>query len=247
MIPIHRMVEVSEITFTYIDRFQEVLVILIETIIWLMYYLSMIFITIDRLLAICLNLKYPVYCNVQKAKKLLFISCLISAVFFLVILLLRVLRISDYYPYIWYLYVAFDFMFVIIAMVTYTFIFQKYRKTRELPTHNTHRSESLFQVFKNSRFYLSVLLIASFLLLKVTADLVLFFVGVVHSKDTVLITTIVFIMWALSDSVDAWLYIFAQRTVRTIFCKKFYCCLIRSIEPERDCNQNRLQTLETRV
>ena len=251
MTPIHKMVDVSDISFHDIDVFQEYLVIVIETTIWFMYYVSMTLITVDRLLAICLNLKYPVYCSVRKAKRALLSSWVFSVTLFVVVVVLYSLDITDYYPYIWYVYITFDFAFVILAMVCYIFIFRQFSKTREQPSMRAQRRESLFRLFRRSRFYLSVCLITSFLCLKVTADLLLFFLNVVcqiGSADSDMIT---FVMWALSDSVDAWIYIYMETSVRKLFLRRFRslkCCMVTTVEPNRRDNQSGgSQELESRM
>ena len=84
-----------------------------------------------------------------------------------------------------------------------------------------------------------------------TADLLLFFLNVVcqiGSADSDMIT---FVMWALSDSVDAWIYIYMETSVRKLFLRRFRslkCCMVTTVEPNRRDNQSGgSQELESRM
>ena len=210
-----------------IDKFQETFVIITVVSVNLVYYMSMIFITFDRLLEILLNIKYPLYWNVCKSKYLILSTWLTSAVVCIICLVSYTIDGFDYYPYVWYVYLSADFIFVFTALITYIFIFRKYRQTRVHPSRNISNQRGIFHVFRKSRFYISVLLITSFLCFKVTADFLFFFARViVHEEegDVGHLGMLVFHLWAMNDFVDAWIYIFLQKSVRVTLWRKCQIC-----------------------
>ena len=254
MSPWSDMISLSDSVLQHVDMFQEYFVIIIEILIWLMYHVNMLYMTIDRMLAIWLNLKYSLYCTLSRAKYLIICTWITSVLFLLIIMFMYAFKVTDYYPYIWYMYLSFDIAFVTVATITYTFIFQKYRHTRREPPQYTHTSAnvqqpSLFQVFRKSRFYIAVLLISNFLIFKVIADFLFFFIGVVAKNDTPVTNITTFTMWALSDLLDAWIYIFVHKPIREVLkrklriensCGELFQCRM-------DCVARRTQTIVPRV
>lgn len=206
-----------------VDMLQQTIVIIVEISINLVYYVSMIFITFDKFFEIWLNLKYPLYWSVRKAKYLLKATWLVCALACIVCLTAYKLKVFDYYPYIWYIYLSLDVVFVTTATIAYVFIFIKYKQTRQVPAHIAHshenltRNNNIFDVFRHSRFYMTVLLISSFIVFKVTPDVLFFIFRVADDREDISVyelDMVVFHSWAISDFLDAWIYIFAQKTVR---------------------------------
>ena len=64
------------------------------------YFVSMIFLTLDRLLDILLSIKYPIYCTTQRAKYLvaaIWISCLsVGEFFFFLFVVFRLIGFAFY-------------------------------------------------------------------------------------------------------------------------------------------------------
>ena len=91
---------------------------------------------------------------------------------------------------------------------------------------------SVSAVFRRSQFYISFLLIGSFILLMVIPDMIFIFMGVVSGKVTYAFAMGAMIPTMLSDSIDAWIYIFMYSSVRNLFLKKIRkqccCCKIKS-------------------
>ena len=203
---------------------QKYTLIVMFTGISFVYYLDMIYLTLDRLFVILLNIKYPLYWNEAKAKWLLRLTWIIGVSLSIVISLL-----THFTEYIWqnfffkYFYPILEFGFIILAVLTYSFIFLKYKETRDIPStigpRGKHQS-SLFQVFRKSRFYITVLLTSTFLTFMVTPDLIYLFVGVVNGNKTEQLLTICWISYAVSNLSDAWIYIFMQKSVKKLLLKK---------------------------
>ena len=102
-----------------------------------MYYLIMFCITIDRVLEIRLNIRYHLYWNGRKTKKMLqFIFLILNILYIIYLALLFTKQLSSLslqvFAY-YYIYVApvFDGLFVITAVTSYSYIFAKiYRNSK---------------------------------------------------------------------------------------------------------------------
>ena len=77
-------------------------------------------------------------------------------------------------------------------------------------------------MFRQSRFHMCVLLISTFVLFMVVPNMVYLFYGVVggHKSDT--LDDALLILFNCSYLLDAWIYIFAQRSVRHLCCRKMH-------------------------
>ena len=110
--------------------------------------------------------------------------------------------------------------------MSYAFIFHKYKETRLMPTQmktngsKDHQLESTFKIFRNSRFFVSLLLILNILVLVVVPDLTYLFYGVVRYHKTGTVDDITLILFLLSYLFDAFIYTFIQRPVRRLLWKK---------------------------
>ena len=216
--------------------------IVTETTIMFLYYASMLFTVIDKFLEIFLNLKYPLYFNVNKA------TYIISATWLIGIVLCVTVIVSEHlFGYInhlhrKYFFVSFDILFIIISISCYSYIFVKYTQSRTNPhqigysestensqiiqTQSTSSSavKNIFNIFRKSRFYISVLLILNFLLLTVIPDLFVFFIieNINHHIHRNIMTVIINILYEISLLVDAWIYIYINKQVRRILWRKLH-------------------------
>ena len=231
MFPIINLTELPPSAHHHVDKMQEYVVIFIEVLVWMIYYVTMDIITLDRLFTVWLNLKYPVYWSLRKGKCLVISLWVTFAILAVIVLIANIKKLFDYYPYIWYIYIVLDMFFVISAVFAYGFIFKKFKESRIPPVQNSNINQpSLFQIFRKSRFYISVLIIGSFLCFRVTGDILFFFKHIIYPSESPTLDIIVFILWAVSDMCDAWIYIFAQKSVQKIFRRKFqiiFCCFRR--------------------
>ena len=145
------------------------LLILRNSCLLYVYYMTMIYITADKLFDIRLNITYHLYWDEDKTRKLLVMTWTLGGVFCACALLLH--GCMDQLKTIFtYLNAIFDFGYLFLAFFTYLFIFRKYKETRVPPTmstrsqHNTAPPQpKTLQVFKKSRFYIPVLIITSFI------------------------------------------------------------------------------------
>jgi hypothetical protein len=208
------------------------------------YYLSMNYITINKLIEVILNIRYSVYWNEGKAKILLKITWCIS-----IIVCIGFSLSYRFYKYQFedvfykYVYPMFNFGFIIMATFTYSFIFYQFKQTRLPPSrYNSNqrkrysedlkkqkssiasrfvrRSTVTLKVFKNSRFYVSVLLILTFLVFLVIPDVVYLVYGIILKNESQILETVVQISYELSFLADGFIYIFMQPRVRNLIRRK---------------------------
>ena len=127
---------------------------------------------------------------------------------------------------------SFDLMFLIVAMYMYLCIFLIYVKSQRHPVLNRRALSSAsslcespymsrFQLFRQSRLYVVALRITNFIVFKISADILFFILSVTSGLHDDVIThvpsmLICFLGWVLSDTVDAYVYIFEEKSVRKL-------------------------------
>ena len=204
----------------------------------IVYYCDMMYLTLDKLMDIVLNIKYSLYWNVRRARLLLTMTWVIGLSSSVVVSVCHY-----YFKFDWksaffvYFYPIIEFAFILLAVVTYGFIFRKYTQAhRRIPgvsgvslnLTNSRYNASAWQLFRRSRFYIPVLLIVTFLVFFVVPDLTYLFIGIIQNKRSKLLLTICWICYAISNIIDAYIYIFVQKSVRKAlfnklpFCKKCF-------------------------
>ena len=196
------------------------------------YYIDMIYLTLDRLLLIVLNIRYPIYWNETKTIWLLRITWLFG-----ILLAILICLLTRYTHYIWedtfytYCYPALEILFLVTATFTYVFIFRAFVRSRFNPTQSQGTNiprPSMFQIFRKSRFRISLLLMFTFLMFMVLPDLLYLIVLRVNGRVSPVLDTYCHISYALSDMLDAVLYIFMEPRVRTLLNKwKRRWCVVR--------------------
>jgi hypothetical protein len=218
-----------------VDKINEYILIVQYTGTAFIFHISMIYITLDRLLELLLNIKYPVYWNEEKAGKLLVGTWVTGFVITLVISLLHGLLGLNWEDYFFkYFFPCVEMLFVGLAFTTYTMIFKKFKRTRQSPasfkpcgddgTRKPPKKQSNFRVFLKSKFFIPVLLISTFLVFVVGADLAFLFAIVVKGYDSQALRSVISISYAISNLLDAWIYIFLQADVRRLFMRKIHKC-----------------------
>ena len=188
-----------------------------------------------RLLNILLHMRYPTNWNISKSKLLIKITWIIS------IMLCSSVSVAYYfYKFRWeniffiYVYPAIDAAFIILAIITYTLLFKKYRgsyllRTRaiELSSKSTSgeditaKPQSGFKLFNKSRFYIPVVLILVFLLFVALPDLIFLIIGIhaLHESQDIIFASC-WILYAICNAVDAVVYVFLQQRVRNLLKEK---------------------------
>ena len=99
------------------------------------YYFIMVLLTIDRLLVFYLNIRYASRFNFKKLLKLIFSAVTVSFVTTVTILILIVLRKRTWQQFesvIYIMFLSFDIPYILLAIVTYSYIFIVYRRHLKL-------------------------------------------------------------------------------------------------------------------
>ena len=219
----------------------------------MVYYFIMIYMTIDRFLAIYLNMRYKMYWSGSKTRCLLKVTWVIFFMLAMVTCLLHKYQLINYrelfYMYIW---PATDAVFLVVALGTYGYIIQRVYKRNKFTSYfktsskisditknattgsqqnqnTTTGSEKNQSFFMKPTFYVPMVLILTFSLLIVAPDLALAFVilsGKTVSED---ILSGVFMAYMVSTL----LHIFLSPHVRRMLMKKL-------ISIKHTCRKNNL-------
>ena len=187
---------------------------------------AMLYFTGDRLLHIVLHARYEAYWSVKKTCILL--SCtwtcniVISAVFSLSLYFRR--ESFMYYAHIVIIYVPMFLyvIYMIFALTAYTIMFAIYVRSEK--RRKVRRRPSVYRIYVESRFFIAVILIASYLILTVLPSVVKTVWTIVSEGNTPMwFVSICLISTRLSHSFDAVVYIFLQKKVRNVW-KRRLCC-----------------------
>lgn len=207
-------------------------------------YMNMFYIVIDKTMQVFLNLKYHLYWNIKKARRLeifTWIGGFGTTVGFCVSF--HKFGFDFRKNFVVYFRPVNDVLFVITVIACYSYIFFKYKSTRDAPvTHvvsSTSRqtSTTTFTIFCNSRFFLSVCLVSTFIMFVIIPDVVLIFITIENdvNKSQVRNGIVTFVI-IISYIVDAIIYILLNHKVQQIFYKKLRklnCFAFRSVNTEQ--------------
>ena len=230
-----------------IEMFRHYILIVSFTGVSFVFYIDMIYLTLDRLMVIMLNLKYTKYWNEKKAKYLLLVTWIIAFTIAVTVAITYSLFNFEWMPFFFkYFYPTIEFVFILLALSVYSFIFFKYQKSQKSvsfplrePSERTMQVGTLrkifnskkysiknnkvsnFTKFKKSVFYIPILLITTFLMFITIPDLTYLFVAIINNNPSQILSTACWISYGVSNLLDAWIYIYLQHNVRN-FMKKIF-------------------------
>ena len=263
--------------------------ILSGSMIKFVYYATMVYLTLNKLLEVVLNITYQNYCSKFRGKMLLLFTWILGFVFFIAIASLHVRpntvetpnrkynNISRHventtspalsnqtpideksfsYEHVFtYFYTGLDIGFIFLAVSSHGYIFNKYRQskrdpviTRKSSVHPHRKEESLWKVFRKSRFYISALLIMTFLFMVVLPKLVYFFIFN-HIDDglckTLLAVGVAF-LYHFSFLLDVVIYVFLHPHLKRVLLKKLSkIWFLSDMRLEQDCRKREETTRMT--
>lgn len=210
----------------YASNHRHVFYVLIEQIeheyLATIYFLNMLFITVERLAKVSLSLRYPLYWNAARTKTLLVATWIIVAILMLLDCLLNNInqRVSYIFFYSQFIYPVLDISFIVIAAFTYCVIIYKWKKNSQIYRRN----------FKSSVFIVPSLIIASYVVFVIVPDTINVYQNVAnlellkdpfkkeHSKRFVSSCSF---SYFLSFLFDGLIYIFWTRQVRRFVSSRF--------------------------
>ena len=194
--------------------------------------LGMILITGDRMLRIYLDLKYRVYWSYQRTR-ILVVATWVFSFSVTLFLSVRMNYIMDNRRYNDarqmdtienYVLIIVSILFVSFASFSYCFIFHKYVQSQRNTLIKNTKALSIWQVFQSSKFFISVLLVSSFLVLWVAPTLIVSIYGLSKQSETRRNESLkgyTNISYIISDLVDGIIYVFLRTTVQDELKKKF--------------------------
>ena len=196
-------------------------------VIFCAYYMQMIYITLDRLLVVLLNLRYPLYWNEMKSRKLLAATWLVAIVTSVSISIAHGQAGLDHqFIFIHYISPIYNIVFVVFSVGTYSYLFHQFRLTRMKPTTSANNAlekaqkESTWQIFRKSRFYVSVLLVISFLLFMVIPNVITVFQRWALNRKSPAAIHFLKIFHQLLFLSNGTIYVLLQPNVRKILWRK---------------------------
>ena len=182
-------------------------------------YMIMMFITVDRLMAVVLSLKYRQYWTAGRTRTIIFITWVLGATLTIFFVICN-RYLGPWYRQIEVVYfkVVFSVLYILVALITYAVIFWKYKISRGL----SGPQDVLINGTRNrpSRFYVALLIILSFLMFNIVPFCTF---AVSHKYTTEIPSLLEGILIHLGCIADALIYIFLQRDVRKQFFKSFSC------------------------
>ena len=110
----------------------------------ILYYFFMIMLTLDRFLAFYWNIKYPIYFRPKKLLKILYSIVAFTTIFVLILVLVihfKKIAFSSVNTIALPLYIIFDCLYLLIVVITYTYIFVVFKMTDEVEEDFRHCKE----------------------------------------------------------------------------------------------------------
>ena len=218
---------------TYIAFYMQTIA---ETGMCFIFYLAMIYITLDKLARAVLNMYYTLYWDEEKTRNLVLFTWFLGLSICVACTMISILTSIDlHHVFHRYVYPSVDVTFILIAVTTLIVVTRNYNKRkrkslRQKYNRNKHRLQETFEEFASRsgsrhadigrNFIVPVLLIVIFLILIVVPDLTYFLVSTVRSSSSDLLKSCLLILNAIASKLDACVYLFFLPDVRKLFTSK---------------------------
>ena len=202
-----------------------------------LYYLTMLYLTIDRLLLATIPVRYQNIWNISKTKVLLattwtsifiIFGPVITSIFWMYknneVFTAKLGQVNLSIS------LVLNIGTMATAIITYTVIYK--RLTRNNRVSGASRP-SFTQMLRNSQFYTSVLLVASYIVFAALPSLILaILMKVTAAREEVIFG--ILLLGSFSDTLDVFIYIFKLPSVYKLLKKKMmpiFRCFARKVEP----------------
>lgn len=193
----------------------------------IVYYMNMIFLTLERLAAVCLGVRYPQYWDKKKTKCLIISLWLFGILLCVGVVVARALYNLEWeVVFAFYVYPILEINFILIVVVTYALIFRKrnqsLRKLRSNcnTTEGEHDQRGGGGLKKYGFFLVPSLIILTFLVFVILPDLVHFFYGILAHNPSVILNIACHISYSLANLLEGVVYIFLLPDVRVYLGRK---------------------------
>ena len=185
---------------------------ILEKYLSILSYSFMILLTSDRFLVFYLNMKYPIYCTPKKFLKIIFSMVVVPMVLVLILALavqFEIINILKVFTIAQYVYISVDTFYITIVIVTYAYIFVKYKRWKKLRKNMPFTRETNKDHFK---LKVPTLVIATFVLCSVCPNFLGIFIKNSPQDRFSIESEISHIMYILGWIADPLIYVFTQRT-----------------------------------
>ena len=197
---------------------------------YLIYYELLIFISLDRLVCVLLNIKYNYYVTFSRVKKAIAIFWLVGLCSFVPSTILKFKKIVD--VYIKRIFPTLDFIFIVISSITYSVVGLKLKKSNLKFATSTGRKQT-------QNFIVPFLIILSFSLCFAIPDIVLIFLDTFDVIQPVV--RFILLLNYFNVLLDPLIYIFTIKRLRENALSTLHCrCYTRLISPRKRSMETKL-------
>ena len=180
-------------------------------------FLIMIVLTVDRFLEVYLNIKYHTYVHKFKVKVSLSICWCAGMSIAILLLTLKFRSINSAAIIFKFIFPSVEGMFLLVALVCYIYIFNKFKEMKKTPTVPSIVRKKL----ECARIFPPFLIILTFGMFVVAPDTVNLYLFYISEKGTNFHANILLLFYVLGFISDAVIYIFLQKSMRLHFLKTF--------------------------
>jgi len=224
---IYDMMGITEGSTAMWLRKLDVYLYIVIYVLFCIYYIVMLVITLDKFFEVYLNIRYPIFWDVNKSKRLTYLIWLVSVCVCVLLCVIYHFRPFNYQMiFTEIVSPLFNFTFLLVAVVSYVYIFRRFRHTRTRhPSLNGSKTrESMYTTFRNSNFHLCALLVVSFIVFMVAPNLAYLFHGWAGQQRSHASKDAIKVSYQLSFLVDFAIYVIMQPEIRGLCLKKVRRC-----------------------
>lgn len=196
------------------------------------YITARFYVTGDRLLHIVLHAKYAQHWTIRRTWKILAVTWFINIFISIGLALLTYFRF-DYVRYeakisrffAVYILTVVYLLFSVFVVVAYTLMFLNHARSKRHTARkrSTVAPPSLYSIFTKSRFFISALLVLTYLVLTVIPSLTRAVYLIGGYKVPYPLTFAYLVSTRVSYTVDGVIYTFLQKCIRELLREKFVC------------------------
>ena len=182
------------------------------------YFFAMVVITGDRLAAVRLSVRYKVVWGKSKTFGLILLTwllCAVTCVCSMVVIWSSRKTPEQYASIPMSVANIGNCVFLLFAIYSYVVIFMRFTNSRRTSCGSRAKISRL-QMFRQSKFHISLLIVTSFLLLTVVPCIVYFVVHASGHHLNIFGEYYIFISMTLSDTVDAIIYVLVSNPINNV-------------------------------
>ena len=218
--------------FTAIDNMNEFLKYLSITYFagnTIVFYLNISYLNFHCLFKVTRDIRYVTNWSQQKAKYLIACTWLVGVFAVVLFSLSYKLKGMDYYHVLFtYFFPTVNSAIIIITILTYYCIYHESKESSVMPIQNRRHhvlrtidkpAITRTSVYRHSRFHIPILVVTSFLVLKVIPDLSVQVIGYGNDLGIEVMVNVCWISYALSGIASGYIYLFVQQPAKALLCK----------------------------